>query len=198
MRNRGARWLAALVAAATLVALASPAAAQRRRTEVIPGHQRVLQTNTHALGFSGGWAGATGFCYRHYFANTFLQVNALPVMANRGDFLMLMGGVTAGHYLIMWHSPSMGSMIPSTTALRAVATGTASLSRDTTTDEKSGKSVTESEQKMSLAGGVGFEFGALMHHGFSISFDLMLTAWWDDKGFNSLLPLPYGAIVYNW
>ncbi len=188
--------LATVVLVITALA-ATPAIAQPQGTEVMAGHKQQLQTNTHALGFTGGWAGATGFCYRHYLQNTFLQLNALPVMANRGDFLMLMGGLTVGHYLIVWNSPSMGTIIPSTTALRAVATLTASLSRDTTTDAK-GVATTTSDAKRSLGGGVGFEFGALMRNGFSISFDLMFTALWDDKGFDSLLPLPYGAIVYNW
>ena len=191
----------ALLAALLVLCTAAPALGQygrRGRTEVIPGHRQVLQKNSHALGFSGGVAGATGFCYRHYLGNTFLQANILPVFLNRGDYLMLMGGLTAGRYLIMWHAPSMGSFIPSTSALRAVASVTGSLSRDTTIDPDSGKSVTTREEARTIGGGIGFEFGALMRHGFSVSFDLMLTAWWDEKGFDSLLPLPSGAIVYNW
>jgi hypothetical protein len=183
--------VALLVAALVMVATATSAQAQRR-TQVIPGHSRTIQSNSHALGFTGGFAGATGFTYRHYFGNNFVQANALPLMANRGEFLMMMAGLSAGRYLLLWHSPSMGSIIPSTTAMRALMTTSMSYKSDTTTAK------TDVNKEYSLAGGIGFEFGALMSHGFSISFDVMLTSVWDQNGFDFLMPLPYGTVVYNW
>lgn len=184
--------LAQLAALLVIIATATSVQAQPSRTEVIPGHSSKIQTNTHALGFTGGVAGATGFTYRHYFSNSFVQVNALPLMANRGEFLMMMAGLSAGRYLLLWHSPSMGSMMPSTTAMRALMTTSVSYDSDATGSE------TEVNRKYSLAAGIGFEFGALMSHGFSISFDVMLTSVWDQNGFDFLMPLPYGTVVYNW
>lgn len=190
----------------TLVACAllgvSSATAQER-TGVIPGHSSKIQTNTHALGFTGGFAGATGFTYRQYIGNNFIQANALPLMANRGEFLVLMGGLSAGRYLLLWNSPSMGAIIPSTTALRALALASASYESDDAAaapciDGDCSGAQPSIKKSYSVAGGIGFEFGALMRHGFSISFDVMLTAVWDQEGFDFLMPLPYGTVVYNW
>ena len=205
-KHQGAtRAATVLTACALLIGLsAHDALAQGSRSNVIPGHSRKIQSNTHALGFTGGFAGATGFTYRHYFGNSFVQANALPLMANRGEFLMMMGGISAGRYLLLWHSPSMGSIIPSTTALRALTLASISYQSNEEINEVcSGSSCasvskTTIEQEYSIAGGIGFEFGALMRHGFSISFDVMLTAVWDQDGFDFLMPLPYGTVVYNW
>lgn len=191
-----------ILALAVVMGASSVATAQGAR--IVPGHTAKIQSNSHALGFTGGFAGATGFTYRHYFGNSFVQANALPLMANRGEFLMMMGGISAGRYLLLWHSPSMGSIIPSTTALRALMLTSVSYSSDDkTTDVCSGSNcaeVTQSEinKEFSVAGGIGFEFGALMRHGFSISFDVLLTSVWDQNGFDFLMPLPYGTVVYNW
>lgn len=176
--------------------------ADAAQTRVLPGHKQSIQTNDHAIGFTGGFAGATGFLYRHYIGNTFIQANVLPLMLDRGEFMMLMGGMSVGRYLIVWHSARGTSILPNTTALRTVALGSISHTNSTDTSSCSGSTCPDPqetiEKKYSLAGGVGFEFGALMRHGFSLSVDLLYTAWWDEKGFNSLLPLPYGTIVYNW
>ena len=193
-----------IAAAACVLAVSAPTLAQGRKANVIPGHSSKIQSNSHALGFMGGFAGATGFTYRHYFGNSFVQANALPLMANRGEFLMMMGGISAGRYLLLWHSPSMGSIIPSTTALRALALASVSYSSDDSNSEvctgTNCATVKEPqiEKEYSIAGGIGFEFGALTRHGFSIAFDLMLTSVWDQDGFDFLMPLPYGTVVYNW
>jgi hypothetical protein len=206
--RRAARRGLALVVA---VALLAPALASAQQT-VRPSHVEQLQANSNALGLTIGYPGMTGFAYRRYIGDTFVQANLLPLVADQGNFLAIMLGLTVGHYLVMWEQPSTVSLLPSTSALRVVGGVSTFFSRDasfgdaiaapactgpncTTTPTQTKASI---ENTTGLGAGIGFEFGAIRKHGFSFSLDLMLTATWDDVGFNWLVPLPYGAIMYSW
>jgi hypothetical protein len=209
-RSAGRATLLLAIAAFLCVAVAAPEA----QAEVLPGHQLTLQQNSQALGISGGYPGASGFVYRKYFGNSFLQINLLPLVANRGGFLAVMMGATYGQYLLVWQRQNSMSLMPTTTALRAVAGTSTYFSRDDgETDTSSPSDVIGSPPKTTattttttskiknttgLSAGIGFEFGAIMRSGFSFSVDLMLTATWDNDGFEQLVPLPFGAVVYSW
>ncbi len=201
-----------LVLAALLVTLLSGTALAQQgppQRTVLPGHQMQLQKNSHGLGLTGGYGGANGFAYRKYIGNNFVQISALPLMADRGDFLALMFGASFGRYLIVWHRQRSASLMPTTTALRAVGLASTWFSRDassfvdaapcagvncTSTPAQEAKV----ENTTTLAAGVGFEFGGVLRNGFSLSVDLLLTSVWDEEGFDMLVPLPYGALVYSW
>lgn len=188
-RLKPASWLIALASVVLVCSMISPAMAT---TEVIPGHKQQIQNNTHALGLSFGGAGATGFAYRHYLGNNFIQVSLLPLVAEQGDYLALLGGLQIAHYLLVWNNTTARKLMPTTTALRA----TAGVSTFLLTQKEDGGS--RSEKTLAAQAGVGFEMGAVMRPGFSISFDVMLTSTWEDMEFDSLLPMPYGAVMYSW
>jgi len=194
-RQKPVRWLLALGVAVLVIALAGPALA---RTQVIPGHRQKIQNNSHALGVSFGAAGATGFAYRYYFGNNFVQASLLPLVADQGDYLALLGGLQIAHYLLVWNNTTSRKLMPTTTALRATGgVSTFLLSQKEELGTNQGV-VTRKENTLSAHAGVGFEMGAVMKHGFSISFDVMLTSIWEDYEFDSLVPMPYGALMYSW
>lgn len=202
--------------AITLVAAALLLAAHPAHAEVLPGHRVTLQNNEHALGISlsAPFWGASGFAYRKYFGNAFVQANLLPLVADRGDFIAVLFGAQYGHYLVVWTQGSGTSVLPSTTALRALAGAWTFFERDasaalnaapispTSPGSVSGGSTTPTEVKVSnttgIGAGIGFEFGAVMRSGFSFSADLMFTAAWDNDGFESLVPQPYFSLLYSW
>lgn len=201
---------AVALAFAALTLCASAASAQG----LLRSHEQQVQRNSHALGLVGGYPGASGFAYRKYLGDTFIQGNLLPLVADRGDFLAIMVGVTVGHYLIVWQRQASLSLVPSTTALRVVGTASTFFSRDATFADAvapapcvgtncatTGSSTTQTPTTTTTTGvgaGIGFEFGAIMRHGFSFSLDLMLTSTWDDDGFKWLVPIPYGSVMYSW
>lgn len=203
------RLVAGLLAGALCVATLHAADAS---AEVLPGHRLTLQQNSQALGISAGYPGASGFAYRKYFGNSFVQMNLLPLVANRGSFLAIMMGANVGHYLVVWQRQNSMSLMPTTTALRAVAGVSTYFSRDeeiltdeavpgtvgSTTTTTSSTDTAKLNNTTGLSAGVGFEFGAIMRSGFSLSVDLMLTATWDNDGFEQLVPLPFGTVVYSW
>jgi hypothetical protein len=179
--------LLALTAMATIAAAPAVAA-----PEVRAGHAEQLQSNTHALGLTAGYPGMSGFAYRRYIGDTFIQANLLPLVADQGNTMAIMFGVSLGHYLVMWEQPSSVSLLPNTSALRVVGGVSTFFNRDASSDKAKIKNTT------GVGAGIGFEFGAIRKHGFSFSLDLMLTATWDNVGFDWLVPLPYGAIMYSW
>ncbi len=197
-----------LVALGLVVAMASPVLAADR---LMRGHQEALTRNRHGLGLTFGWAGATGFAYRHYFGNTLVEANLLPLVTDQGDWLAIMMGVSGAHYMLVWQR-MRGSVLPRTTALRAVVKATTFFSRDATVLNETpaepncvgtGCATTLSkdaklENLTSLAGGFGFEFGAVLEPGFSMAVDMMFTVLWDEEGFQAVLPLPYLGVLYNW
>ncbi len=208
------RRCASLAALLAVVAMA-PWSAHAQQPNLIRGHEQQVQRNSHALGLCGGYPGASGFAYRRYIGDTFIQGNLLPLVADRGDFLAVMIGVTVGHYLAVWERPRSLSLMPSTTALRVVANASTFFSRDATfsevadaatcvgvdcggTGSSTTSTTTTTDITSGLGAGIGFEFGAITRHGFSFSLDLMLTATWDNDGFAWLVPIPYGAVMYSW
>ena len=199
--------LLALTAMATIAAAPAVAA-----PEVRAGHAEQLQSNTHALGLTAGYPGMSGFAYRRYIGDTFIQANLLPLVADQGNTIAIMFGVSLGHYLVMWEQPSSVNLLPSTSALRVVGGVSTFFNRDASSDfvidappcagPNCSTTTTTTKAKIKnttgVGAGIGFEFGAIRKHGFSFSLDLMLTATWDNVGFDWLVPLPYGAIMYSW
>lgn len=200
---------------ALLLAAAALAVPQTGEAQgLVRGHEQQVQRNSHALGLCGGYPGASGFAYRKYLGDTYVQANILPLVADRGDFLAMMFGISVGHYLVMWQRNNSLSLMPTTTALRVVGIASTFFSRDATfsdavsaapcvgtdcTGTTTTKTTTaKTENTTGIGAGIGFEFGAIMRHGFSFSLDLMLTATWDDAGFDWLVPIPYGAVMYSW
>jgi len=205
--------IAATVCAVMILGVGAAEAKAASQATALPGHKMKLQRNDHALGISAGYGGTSGFAYRKYLGNSFLQFNILPLVADRGDFLAVMLGATAGRYLIVWNRRRGPGLMPSTTALRAVGTVSTYFTRDspsnfeTITTPCSGincaqdsKTTPEAdvENITTVAAGIGFEFGAILRNGFSMSVDVLLTSAWDEKGFTMVLPLPYAAVMYNW
>ena len=179
----------------------------------LPGHSMRLQHNDHALGLTAGYGGTSGFAYRKYLGNSFVQINLLPLVADRGDYLAIMLGASVGRYLIVWNRPRSASLVPSTTALRAVATVSTYFTRDSGTVDSitapcqngidcDTTASTDPQAKLenltTVAAGIGFEFGAILRNGFSMSIDALLTSAWDEDGFLQVLPLPYASIMYSW
>ncbi len=189
LRRKPMRWPLALGVVLLTLATAEPSLA---RTDVIPGHRQKIQNNSHSLGVSFGAAGATGFAYRYYFGNNFIQASLLPLVADQGDYLALLSAVQLAHYLLVWNNTTSRKLLPTTTALRA--TGGVSTFLLSQKDELGA----HKENTLSAHVGVGFEMGAVMKHGLSISFDVMLTSIWEDYEFDSLIPMPYGALMYSW
>ena len=83
-RRQGRHRVQPLFAALLALALGATALqATDAGAEVLQGHRLTLQQNSQALGISGGYPGASGFAYRKYFGNSFVQMNLLPLVANR-------------------------------------------------------------------------------------------------------------------
>lgn len=178
-----------------------------------------VQANRHALGLSGGFTTGSGFAYRRYFGNTFVQLSGVAFVYDRGDQSMVLAGLSAAHYLVLWHRGATRGIIPNTTALRLVGGASFYQNRSSTQitnwindDPTCNASLppyncsqhfqaSTKKDRTSLVGaglGIGFEFGAIMRPGFALSLDLMLTAAFDSQGLSFLLPLPAMALVYNW
>lgn len=188
-RPKPTGWLMAMAAVVLVLATSGSALAT---TQVLAGHKQRLQTNTHALGLTFGVAGATGFAYRYYIGNNYIQASLLPLVAEQGDYLALLGAVQFAHYLLVWNNTTARKMLPTTTALRVSAGASTFL-----LSQKEGDT-SHNESTLAAQFGVGFEMGAVMRPGFSISFDMLLTSIWEDGEFDSLIPMPYGAVMYSW
>lgn len=188
-RPKPMSWPIAL-AAAVLVLVSSSSAFGT--TQVLAGHKQKLQNNTHALGLTFGVAGATGFAYRYYLGNYYVQASVLPLVADQGDYLAMLTAVQFAHYLLVWNNTTAGKMLPTTTALRVSLGGSAFW----LTEKKD--AISHQENTLAAQFGFGFEMGAVMRPGFSISFDVLLTSIWENGEFDSLIPMPYGAVMYSW
>ncbi|MCB9738061.1 MAG: hypothetical protein H6747_02260 [Deltaproteobacteria bacterium] len=191
---------------------------QQQQQPDMGGHRVQEQTNRHALGISGGLAPGSGFAYRRYIGNTMLQGVLFAMITNRGKDATVWGGLSAAQYLLVWHEDRRASVLPDTSALRLV--GGVSYLYDRTTDTffddlkvnpncvdtatqscaRSTKEVNEISKThwISAGIGIGFEFGAIMRPGFSVSLDLALTAMFDQNGLQQLWPLPALALMYSW
>lgn len=209
---------ASLVVTALLTAALSLAAAVQARpavaqAKVLVGHEGEVQKNDHGLGVAvDPKGGLMGFAYRHYFGNIALQLDALPLYADRGDYLAMFFGVQAVNYALVWSGSGRGSVLPATTALRLTGGLSLRAERDQATSTievpiencqtQACKDIANAKPKVtymaSAAAGFGFEFGAIQRSGFSLAADLMMTVLWDDIGFYGAYPLPYATLMYSW
>lgn len=163
------------------------------------------QTNIHGIGVAGSFATGSGLTYRRYFGNTSLQASFLAVITDRGDEALAFIGASAVQYLLVWYSPGARGLLPSSTALRLVGGAHYFMRRwqvDTSTMSANSIWTPRSEKKrvssVNVGAGLGFEFGAIVRSGFSLSTDLVLTAAIDEAGLDYILPLPQAALVYSW
>lgn len=183
-----------------------------------PGYQVKEQNNRHALGVTGGLSTGSGFAYRRYVGNTMLQGSLWAMILDRGDNTTVWGGFTAARYLLVWNEDRRASVLPDTSALRLVGSASYLYNRSTTEqfdvvstdptcrttrsfDCPSTTKVTDKVERLhtiSMGAGIGFEFGAIMRPGFSVSLDLQLTAIFDQKGLSQIWPLPSIALMYSW
>lgn len=179
------------------------------------------QRNRHGVGFAldasllasddnTSHGGLTGFAYRRYFGDIAVQIDALPIYRDRGDYMSIFAGVQVIDYALVWGSAGRTGLVGSATALRLTGAASVHASRSTTQitipDENcqtaTCQQITASKPKVKLAGsvaaGFGFELGAVQQSGFSVAADLMMTVVWDDKGFYGAYPVPYLTGMYSW
>ncbi len=193
-----------MVPALALAQVAPPA------TEADGGEAGVL-ANRHGVGFSAAVYPLLGFTYRHYFAASALEVHLMPLLADSGNYLRIHMGLQYIDYLLIWSRTRSQSVISApTTALRLVAAGGFSATRDQSTSiavadancrTKTCQSIINQVKTdyLATAGvGFGFEFGAVQTAGLSLAVDVMLTSMWDNQGFYALYPLPSATLMYNW
>lgn len=202
-----------LIACLTTAALAVRPDVALAQSKVLVGHDSVVQNNSHGIGVAGDFQGGLmGFAYRHYMGNHALQVDFLPLYADRGDYLAMYFGVQYVNYALVWSGARRGAILPTTTALRLTVAGSVHAERDQTAPAVSVadgncqtaacQDIVNSRAKVvtrySAAGGFGFEFGAIQRPGFSVAADLMMTVLWDKLGFDGAYPLPYVSLMYSW
>jgi hypothetical protein len=163
------------------------------------------QTNVHGIGVAGSFATGSGLTYRRYFGNTSIQASFLAIITERGDDAVACIGASAVQYLLVWYSPGARGLLPSSTALRLVGGAHYYLRRwqeDSSFMSANNVFTWRTEQKrdssINIGAGLGFEFGAIVRSGFSLSTDLVLTAAIDEQGLDYILPLPQAALVYSW
>lgn len=173
---------------------------------------RLAQANAHGIGFTAGDATGAGVSYRHYFGRTAVQLNFLPIIEERGDSVMLNGGVQVIRYLFYWQNNNRYSLRPNV-ALRI--SGSASFWQDTRSsnvsrpidptcfDTSSSSCPTErtTTREMFAGGGIGFEFGKVFSHGLSFAVDLNMRAKLDvNDGFKlvEFIPMPSASVMFNW
>lgn len=169
------------------------------------------QSNIHGLGFSGGFTTGSGFSYRRYFGDTAAQLNGIAIVSDYGNDALVFGGLSVIQYLMIWHQANSRGLLPSVTALRLVGGATYFYSRQTNFDSVPDPScgindfctwiseeTVSTDRLFGLGAGIGFEFGAIMHPGFSVNLDLMLTAAFDEAGLSFILPLPTAGLMYSW
>lgn len=182
------------------------------QAKVLVGHEGQIQNNTHGIGVAGDFQGGlSGFAYRHYFGNHAVQIDALPLYADRGDYVAMYFGLQYVNYALVWSGARRGALLPATTALRLTLAGSVHAERDQTAaisvaaencQTQACKDIVASRAdvvtRYSAAGGFGFEFGAIQRSGFSLAVDLMMTVLWDKVGFDGAYPLPYVTLMYSW
>ena len=163
------------------------------------------QSNVHGIGVAGSFATGSGLTYRHYWGNSSLQLAMLAIITDRGNEAVAFVGGSFVQYLLVWNAPGSRGLLPTTSALRVLGGAHYYLSRGvetTTTEPAQGviipTSIQKSKSSLNMGAGLGFEFGAIVRSGFSLSLDLVLTAAFDKQGLDYILPLPQGALVYSW
>ena len=199
---------------AKVPAAAAPAPAGQRITD---------QKNVHGLGLAFGILGASGFVYRHYIDQWFIQANGLAIYTDGGNFMAFMAGIQAGHYLSVWQTNNAHNTLPNTIALRLVGGTSYSLGRSTSggagddevptaidiggadsarpspdTSATTQDTTVERETVASFDLGIGFEVGSVMRPGFSAALDILLTVSRRNGAFHSAMPMPKVALMYSW
>jgi hypothetical protein len=184
----------------------------------VTGRRITDQQNHHGLGVTGGLAPGSGFSYRRFFGRTSVQATVFAMVTNRGDDATVFGGLSATRYLLVWHEFNRPGILPDTSALRltggagylyrkSTRVKTTSKPIDPTCKDKlnnpcdvevSMSTVSNNTWDIFVGSGIGFEFGAVMRPGFSLSLDVQLTAMFDSKGLYEILPMPALGLMYNW
>ncbi len=187
--------------------------------------QRITdQQNVHGLGLGFGILGASGFVYRHYLENWFVQANGLAIYTDGGNFMAFMAGIHAGVYLSVWQTSAQHQALPNTVALRLVGGTSYSLARNIPGDAEGDEvpqaidiAVVNSPKRTTTAGsaaeqqptveresvasfecGIGFEVGSVMRPGISAALDILLTVSRRNEAFHSAMPMPHVALIYSW
>jgi hypothetical protein len=166
------------------------------------------QTNRNGVGFALGMHSGFGFAYRRYMGNTMLQGALFAMVTNRGDDATVWGGLSVAQYLLAWHASAL-RLVGGASYLydRTTSTEFLDVPNDPTcvnTNTQSCPSTSKDVQvftktKFVSAGvGIGFEFGAIMRPGFSLSLDLVLTAMFSQDGLEQIWPLPALTMIYSW
>lgn len=170
-------------------------------------------TSVHGLGLAGSFTYGSGLVYRRYFGRTAVQLSGIAIITDRGNEAVAFAGLSAIRYLAVWSRPSSSGIIPRVSALRFIGGTNVYHSKGQVTGESRlvdpnctpswqcpqvQDTTSESKTWYGVGTGIGFEFGALMQPGFSVALDLMLTAVFDTRGLDWLLPLPGMTLVYNW
>ncbi len=206
----------ACLVAALVVGLAMPAPALAQSRAMV-GHAEEVQKNGNGLGFAlDPKGGLLGFAYRRYFGNTAIQFDVLPLYQNRGGNIAIYFGTQVMNYALVWPG-GRGAALPTTTALRLTGGAAVNINREqqkisiddpnclTVTCKQITQSQAPVKSMYKLAGGFGFEFGAVQRSGFSVAIDLMMSILWDKDSSNDLgvrfyaaYPLPYATLMYSW
>lgn len=182
------------------------------------GRRVTQQNNRFGLGLTGSWAHGSGFSFRTFFGRTSIQGTFFAMVTERGQDATVFAGLSATRYLLVWHEFNRPGLLPDTSALRltggasylhrkSLDRNTTSVKIDSTCSDTLGNpcSVTQKIEETAsnkwdafFGVGIGFEFGAVMRPGFSLSLDLVLTAMVDRQGLYEILPVPAIGLMYNW
>ena len=155
----------------------------------------------NALGFVGGWHGASGMCYRHYFGANAVQLNFIAAVLPEEDSFVWAG---LNYARIVALKRTRGRQIG--WGLRAVAGASYRWESEVIYDYRwdlqtqSGKENTHTVTNHILLGGagIGLQVGALDTPGISVALDVTATAQFHGSEFQWLVPLPSLELLYHW
>lgn len=170
------------------------------------------QRNRQGLGLAGSFATGSGLAYRRYWGDTAVQLVLLGYAKTQDladgtrqlDSALFWAGGSVIHYVKVWHAMAHRGLLPSTTALRVLGGAHYYLQQQQQSVGNladglwTATTSTQRSSSLNLGAGVGFEFGGIVQQGFSLSLDLVLTMAIDRAGLDYILPLPQGAVIYNW
>ncbi len=169
---------------------------------------------SYGIGVSGGVAGHTGFAFRYYLGEGYLQASGVALMLDEGNFIATSAGLDYGHYLVV---SRRGTHLLSgyTVALRGVVGVSGLAYRGQPPEDDSdgfidardvaagaSQSSTTSNpvwsRLQSVSAGIGVDLGRVRSAGMTFAVDVRMSLLYDEKGFYALIYLPYGALIYNW
>jgi hypothetical protein len=160
---------------------------------------------SYGIGVSGGVAGHTGFAFRYYLGEGYLQASGVALMLDQGNFIATSAGLDYGHYLAMTR--------PRINLLRGLTVGLAYRGQPPEDDSDglidardvavgaSQSSTTNNpvwSRLLSVSAGIGVDLGKVRSPGMTVAVDVRMSLLYDEKGFFALIYLPYGALIYNW